>query len=158
MSTEISLTSEDVAEIVAILDATPYERLDVRTSRFSLRVARSGEGWSQEWTWSEEGPHGRTAASSSQPVEHVSEKMEEGVTAIRSPLPGMFYRAPEPGARSFVEVGDRVGPDTVVALVEAMKVMNAVVAGCSGTVEAVLVVNGEQVSAQTTIMRVRGDG
>lgn len=156
MSSDIFLTSEDVAEIVAILDGSPYERLDVRTSRFALRVARSGEGWSQEWTWSEEGPPG-IPTSPSRAAEHVDEDVEEGVTAIKAPLPGTFFRSPQPGAPPFVKIGDRVEPDTVVAIIEAMKVMTALPAHCAGTVEAVLVDDGALVGANATIMRVRAD-
>jgi acetyl-CoA carboxylase biotin carboxyl carrier protein len=48
---DLPLSPDDVAEIVAILDGTPYERIDIRTKRFSLRVARSGAGWTQSWEW-----------------------------------------------------------------------------------------------------------
>ena len=52
----------------------------------------------------------------------------EGLVAVRAPLPGTFYRAPRPGAAPFVEVGSRVGADTVVGIVETMKLFNSVTA------------------------------
>ena len=58
---------------------------------------------------------------------------------IRAPMVGTFYRAPEPGARPFVAVGDRVGSDTVVCIIEVMKLMNSISAGAQGTVTQVLV-------------------
>jgi acetyl-CoA carboxylase biotin carboxyl carrier protein len=66
-------------------------------------------------------------------------------SAVVSPLVGTFYHAPEPGSPPFVGVGDVVGEDTVVGIVEAMKMMNKVRAGRSGTVAAVLATDGELV-------------
>lgn len=65
--------------------------------------------------------------------------------AIESPLVGTFYRSPSPDAHPFVEVGDRVTADTVVGIIEAMKVMNEVKAEKSGVIREVLVDNGDPV-------------
>ena len=65
--------------------------------------------------------------------------------AIESPLVGTFYRAASPEAKPFVEVGDRVTADTVVGIIEAMKVMNEVKAEKSGIIKEVLVENGDPV-------------
>ncbi len=58
----------------------------------------------------------------------------ERLHPVRAPLPGVFYRAPKPGAPPFVDVGDHVEADTVVAILETMKLMNPVRAGTAGTV------------------------
>ena len=65
--------------------------------------------------------------------------------SIDSPLVGTFYRAASPEAKPFVEVGDKVTADTVVGIIEAMKVMNEVKAEKSGVVKEVLVDNGDPV-------------
>lgn len=62
-----------------------------------------------------------------------------------SPLVGTFYRSPSPESEPFVAVGSQVGPDSVLCIIEAMKVMNEIKAETSGTVVAVLVENGEPV-------------
>jgi acetyl-CoA carboxylase biotin carboxyl carrier protein len=64
---------------------------------------------------------------------------------IESPMVGTFYAKANPEAASFVKVGDRVNAETVVCIVEAMKVFNEIPAGCSGVVAAVLVENEEPV-------------
>lgn len=64
---------------------------------------------------------------------------------IDSPLVGTFYRAANPGAPAFVSVGDKVTPDTVVAIIEAMKVMNEIKAEKAGVIKEVLVENGHPV-------------
>ena len=147
---DLPLTPEDVAEIVAILDGSGYAKLDVKTARFRLRIAREGEGWTQEWEFGEAAeaapaPEAPTAA----PV------ADDGAgTPVRAPLPGTFYRAPQPGAPPFVELGDTVGPETVVGIVETMKLMNPVHAGTSGTISAILIDNGTLVPADTVLLRI----
>ena len=78
------------------------------------------------------------------PAKGVRE-LPEGATVIKSPMVGTFYRAPEPGAKPFVEVGAAVAPDTTVCLIEVMKLMNSIPAQCRGTVAEILVGDGEAV-------------
>jgi acetyl-CoA carboxylase biotin carboxyl carrier protein len=77
--------------------------------------------------------------------------------AVRAPLPGTFYRAPRPGAAPFVEVGSRVGADTVVGIVETMKLMNSVTAGVGGTVAEICLGNAEFAANGVTLLRIRAD-
>jgi biotin carboxyl carrier protein len=79
------------------------------------------------------------------------------LVAVRAPLPGTFYRAPRPGAAPFVEVGSRVAADTVVGIVETMKLMNSVTAGVDGTVAVICVANAEFAPHGTTLLRIRAD-
>jgi len=72
--------------------------------------------------------------------------------AVKSPMVGTFYRAPEPGARPFVEVGQRVEADTIVCIIEVMKLMNSIPAGTSGIVRDVLVADAEPVDAGQVII------
>jgi acetyl-CoA carboxylase biotin carboxyl carrier protein len=75
-----------------------------------------------------------------------------GLAAVAAPLPGTFYRAPRPGADPFVQVGDLVSAETVVAIVETMKLMNSVHAGTSGRVSRICLENGEFAPVGTTLM------
>lgn len=70
---------------------------------------------------------------------------EPGRYAVRSPIVGTFYRAPEPGAAPFVAVGDLVRPGQVIGIVEAMKLMNEVTADRGGRVAEVLAADGQPV-------------
>jgi acetyl-CoA carboxylase biotin carboxyl carrier protein len=76
----------------------------------------------------------------------------DGLAVVAAPLPGTFYRAPRPGADPFVGVGDAVGADTVVAIVETMKLMNSVHAGTAGRVARICVDNGEFAPLGATLM------
>ena len=69
---------------------------------------------------------------------------DNGVT-IDSPMVGTFYSASSPDAKAFANVGDRVDEDTVVCIIEAMKVFNEIKAEVSGTIEKILVENGQAV-------------
>ena len=76
----------------------------------------------------------------------------DGLAAVTAPLPGTFYRAPRPGADPFVQVGDAVSADTVVAIIETMKLMNPVHAGTAGRVAQISVENGDFAPFGTTLM------
>lgn len=80
------------------------------------------------------------------------------VRDIVSPLPGTFYRAPQPGARPFTEVGGDVEPTSVVAIIETMKLMNPVYAGTAGTVTQICLDDGRFAEQGTVLMRVRPRG
>ena len=79
------------------------------------------------------------AAVAPVPAARALPELSKDAIVIRAPMVGTFYRAPEPGARPFVAVGDRVGSDTVVCIIEVMKLMNSISAGAQGTVTQVLV-------------------
>jgi acetyl-CoA carboxylase biotin carboxyl carrier protein len=78
-----------------------------------------------------------------------------GTEEIRSPIVGTFYRSASPENPAYVSVGDRVKPDTVVCIVEAMKVMNEIKAERSGEVVEILVENGQAVEFDQPLFRVK---
>ena len=79
---------------------------------------------------------------------------EGNAVIIKSPMIGTFYASPNPESPAFVKVGDRVGPDTTVCIVEAMKVFNEIPAECSGRIVAVLAQSGEPVEFNQPLFRV----
>jgi acetyl-CoA carboxylase biotin carboxyl carrier protein len=85
-------------------------------------------------------PPADTPPASSKPAEETSRYVP-----IKSPMVGTFYAAPGPDKPPFVEVGSRVEPETIVCLIEAMKVFNEIPAEVSGTVVKILVENGQPV-------------
>lgn len=146
MDNDLPLTHEDVAEIAAIIEKSGYRELDLSTRRFHLRVAKgdtNGDALTQEWQWA--GAAGEVAAQATDAAVDPD--------AICSPLPGTFYHAPQPGAPAFVAQGDTVGPETVVGIVETMKLMNPVHAGRSGTIAEILVPDGTLVAKGQPLIR-----
>jgi acetyl-CoA carboxylase biotin carboxyl carrier protein len=81
------------------------------------------------------------------------EEEEETVT-INAPMIGTFYRAPSPEAPPFISIGDRVEPDTVVCILEAMKTMNEVKAGLAGKVVDILVENAAPVEYGQALFKI----
>jgi len=77
------------------------------------------------------------------PAETEEESVELAV--VKSPIVGTFYRSPEPGAASFVEVGERVKKDQVLCIIEAMKLMNEITSEYDGEVASIYVENGKPV-------------
>ena len=73
---------------------------------------------------------------------------------VLAPLPGTFYRAPQPGAPPYVDTGSHVTADTVVAIIETMKLMNPVYAGTAGTVSEICLDDGQFAEAGTVLIRV----
>ncbi|GKQ39206.1 biotin/lipoyl-containing protein [Streptomyces sp. A012304] len=146
----MSLTGEDVQDILRIIDGMDIDRLHLRTGRFELSLRRGDDGaWTQSTrTTAEpvpvdgsEAPE-RPARDDAAPAGRETPG-REGLTEVRTPLPGAFYPSPKPGARPFVEAGDRVTETTVVGIVETMKLMNSVYAGAVGTVADILLDDGD---------------
>ena len=80
---------------------------------------------------------------------------EDGLVRIVSPMVGTFYSAPSPDAAPFVTVGAAVAIDTVVCLVEAMKIFNEIKAESSGTIQKILVQNGEAIEFGQPLMLIK---
>jgi len=80
---------------------------------------------------------------------------DDGLPTIDSPMVGSFYTASSPDAEAFVKVGDKVSPDTVVCIVEAMKVFNEIKAETSGTISEVLVSSGDAVEFGQPLFKVK---
>lgn len=76
----------------------------------------------------------------------------EDAFLVKSPMVGTFYRAPEPGTKPFVEVGQKVDPDTIVCIIEVMKLFNSIPAGHSGVITHILVEDGEPVEFGQVLM------
>jgi acetyl-CoA carboxylase biotin carboxyl carrier protein len=100
-------------------------------------------------------PAGRPAAESVVPTAEAADK---GVTVVKSPMVGTFYAAPDPDSPPFVKVGDHIGPETIVCIVEAMKVFNQIPAEASGRIISVLVENGAPVEFGQPLFRVDAQG
>jgi acetyl-CoA carboxylase biotin carboxyl carrier protein len=133
----MALTDDDVREILRIIDESQLDELRIDTPDFQLHVRRGAAAPPVA-----EAPAEEPAAAA------------DGSATIDAPMLGTFYRANAPGQQPFVEVGSEVGDDTVVCLIEVMKMMNAVKAGMAGTVVAVCADNAEVVESGQPLFRV----
>ena len=160
----MNLTNEDVQNILRIIDS-PCVELHLETSEFKLFVRKAGDLRSSASPIPEAsgaaasvGRGAGNAWKAAPPAAAADSVMEPGIgtpatrralgaqeNAIIAPMVGTFYRAPSPGAPSFVEVGDLVEADTVVCIIEVMKLMNSIVAERQGRVVEILVENAQLV-------------
>jgi len=137
----MSLTARDVAEITKLLEDSSFDELDLEIDGLKIHLRRSGapvrngdipeNGDIPDLSASR--AKGDVPAAGASPFASKS-GMSPFLTEVRAPLLGTFYRAPKPGAPPFVEVGATVAPDTIIGIIEVMKLMNAVRAGVAGVV------------------------
>lgn len=97
-----------------------------------------------------------TAVAATQTLPSAPQQ-QENLVEIKSPIVGTFYATPGPDSRPYVEVGSNVNPQTVVCVVEAMKVMNEIKAETSGTIVEILVTSGQAVEYGQVLFKVKPD-
>jgi acetyl-CoA carboxylase biotin carboxyl carrier protein len=95
------------------------------------------------------------AASEAKPAAASAPVEEKGIELIKSPMVGTFYRAPSPESPVFAEVGTKVTAESVVCIIEAMKVMNEIQSEISGTITEVLVENGDAIEFGQPLFKVK---
>ena len=144
----MALSDEDVSEILAIIDSAGLEELAIETPSFSLHINRGAAQPAAAALAPLAAPPPQAPAPAPPPAETTN------TTAIEAPMLGTFYRTESPAHPPFVEVGDRVAEDTVVCLIEVMKLMNHIQAGVSGTIVEVLAQAGELVEFGQPLFRV----
>jgi acetyl-CoA carboxylase biotin carboxyl carrier protein len=144
----MALTHDEVREILEIIDSSAPAEIKVQTDGFSLHVV-IGDGVS-----SEAAAERPVSATAPMPEGAGPTPQAEGLETIESPMLGTFYRAESPRSDPFVEVGSVLEADTVVCIIEVMKMMNSVTAGVAGTVAAVLPENGQLVEFGEPLFRV----
>ena len=158
----MKLTNEDVQEILQLLDASKFDELHLQTDRFQLTLRRN----TQSGDWSQEMQVLSTpnliqsaplvpAQSASATAKEVAGRPPSDWIDVRAHLPGTFYRAPKPGAPPFVEVGAHVENDTVVGIIETMKLMNAVHAEARGEIAEICCANAQFAEKGAVLLRIK---
>ncbi len=146
-----TLPLEDVGRLVELLAESGVGQIRVKQGDLEITVKAK----------TEVPPAGTPVEPSAAPV--VAETVPEpglaerngGLHLVRSPVVGTFYRAPAPGEGHYVEVGDHVGAGQTLCIVEAMKLMNEILADVSGEVMEVLVENSKGVEYDQPLFRIR---
>ena len=155
----MSLTAKDVQEIMALLEGSTFDRLSLEVDGLKLELERGGTGAPRPARAAPPASASSPAPAAASVVpspKHASDTPREaGLVEITSPLLGIFYRAPKPGEPPFIEVGQKVDTETVIGIVEVMKLMNSVAAGVTGEVVEILGINGELVEHGEVLMLVR---
>jgi acetyl-CoA carboxylase biotin carboxyl carrier protein len=153
----MSLTAADVAEIMRLVEQSGFDELNLEINGTKISLRRGSPAPGAPAAQQLAPPPAVTqapAAVASTP----SPATDPHVHDLPAPLLGTFYRAPKPGAPAFVEVGSPVSDDTIIGIIEVMKLMNTVRAGVRGTVTEILAADGALVEFGAPLMRVRKSG
>jgi acetyl-CoA carboxylase biotin carboxyl carrier protein len=151
----VTLTAKEVAEITRLLEESDFDELYLELDGLKLSLRRSGSaGLAGKIASSAERP--RADAAGAQPTAPFTAPRADAAREhiVTAPLLGTFYRAPRPGAPPFVEIGSEVEPDTVIGILEVMKLMNTVRAGAHGRVAQILAGDGALVEYGEALLRV----
>jgi acetyl-CoA carboxylase biotin carboxyl carrier protein len=145
-----------IRKFIELMNEHDLAEIDLRQGDQRIRVRRGPEVVSMGAVpMAAAGPaasSGRSAVGESKGAEAT---VDDGKSIlIRSPMVGTFYAAANPESPAFVKIGDQVGPETTVCIVEAMKVFNEIPAECSGRIVAVLAQSGEPVEFNQPLFKV----
>ncbi len=134
-----------VRKLIALMKEHDLTEIDLKQADSAVRIKRGGEVVS----YSAPVPPPAAAADVGGPSAE-----DARMVLVKSPMVGTFYQASSPENPPFVKVGDRIGPEKTVCIVEAMKVFNEIPAGVSGQVVAILVENGAPVEFGQPLIKV----
>lgn len=130
--------------LIELVENSSIAELELTEGEEHIRISRNGVGFApvmQQTAYVTPQPAAVAAPSTPAPAEPV----EADGHAVKSPMVGSFYRAPSPGAKSFVDVGQTVNVGDTLCIIEAMKLLNEIEADKSGVIKACLVENGQAV-------------
>jgi acetyl-CoA carboxylase biotin carboxyl carrier protein len=143
----MALSEEDVREILRLVDESGPDELRIERPDFKLHVRRGGAAVVEE-------PEPEPVPPAEQKPTPSPRPPSAQTHTIEAPMLGIFYAADGPNAEPFVELGARVEPGTVVAIIEVMKMMNSVAAGVAGTIVEICAKNAELVQEGQPLFRV----
>ncbi|MDH7501689.1 MAG: acetyl-CoA carboxylase biotin carboxyl carrier protein [Verrucomicrobiota bacterium] len=157
---EAAVDLKDIKAIIDLMRKNSICEFELEKEGFKIRLKRGPNGPNAGAQADEQvGPNaGIGHFPPSQPVQpmvQLPKPLQPSEIDIKSPMIGTFYRAPSPEAEPYVDVGSEVNPDTVVCIIEAMKVMNEIRAEVHGVVTQVLVENGKPVEFGQPLFKIR---
>jgi acetyl-CoA carboxylase biotin carboxyl carrier protein len=163
----VTLTAADVAEIMRVIEQSTFDELTLELDGVKLTLRRAGAaGGFVQNVGTQPDPLNSAAvraAHTAAPAAHAAARAQDSappdanLSDITSPMLGTFYRAPKPGSAPFVEIGSVVDVDSVIAIIEVMKLMNTVRAGVRGVITEILPADETLVEFGDVLMRARTD-
>ena len=143
------MDAKDLKKIVQIMNENDLVEVEIEQEGKRLRVRKAEAAGVPQIVAAPAAPAADAAAAPEETKE------ADGLHTIMAPMVGTFYRGPAPDQDAYIEVGQRVSPDTTVCILEAMKVMNEIKADCSGEIVRVSVQNAEAVEYGQALFMVK---
>ena len=141
---------KQVRELIELMEAHDLNEVDLKQADQRIRLRRGGEGPVTYAAAPAPVAQAPAAVAAAAPAPAADDNTE----LILSPTIGTYYSRPKPDAPEFLKVGDSVTPDTIICLVEAMKMFNEIPAGVSGTIVEILVKNEQAVHVDMPLFRI----
>jgi acetyl-CoA carboxylase biotin carboxyl carrier protein len=157
---EASINMDELRELIELVKTNGLAEFELENQGFRVRLRREEAGRSFAAADTATRPVERAVAAEPVPVAKPAQPQspahpgaqaesaaseDQDLHIINSPIVGTFYRSPSPTAEVFVKIGSNVGPETVVCIIEAMKLMNEIQAETAGEVVKIYVENGQPV-------------
>ena len=159
LNTEGIVDLKDIKAIIDLMKKNSISEFELERQEFKIRLKRGMSGpvvIAEEASGTAILPSLAPVPALSAPTTASAGSLSAAITAdIKSPMIGTFYSAPSPDAGNYVEVGTEVGPDTVVCIIEAMKVMNEIKAETRGVITEMLVASAKPVEFGQPLFKIR---
>jgi acetyl-CoA carboxylase biotin carboxyl carrier protein len=151
---------KDIKVIIDLMKKNSLSEFELEKEGFKIKLKRGGSaaspaGTSGDWQVVPAGPQPAVPAVSPVPAIPAPAPKPTDAELIKSPMIGTFYRAPAPDASPYVEIGAEVNAETVVCLIEAMKVMNEIKAEAPGVIVEIIAENGKPVEFGQPLFKIR---
>jgi acetyl-CoA carboxylase biotin carboxyl carrier protein len=135
-----------IKRLIELLEESGINEIEIKEGEESVRISRGGSVAAAPVTYTMPAPTAPAAAPAAPAAEAApAQPAQPEGHSVRSPMVGTFYRAPAPGAKAFVDVGQRVKVGEPLCIIEAMKMLNQIEADKDGVIAAILVDNGQPV-------------
>ncbi|MFT3817196.1 MAG: acetyl-CoA carboxylase biotin carboxyl carrier protein [Rubrivivax sp.] len=170
-SRAVSLTFKEVDQILRIIEEFPASEVRFEYGDLKIHVRRAGTEAPRVQapvpTVPADAPGQPAQAPAAQaahapaappPASAPAPAVREGFVAVTSPMMGVFYASPSPGAEPFVKAGQKVAKGDDLCIIEVMKIMNMIKAPCAGVVAAIEVENAQSVGKGSALMWIRPEG
>ncbi|MDB2682133.1 acetyl-CoA carboxylase biotin carboxyl carrier protein [Opitutales bacterium] len=144
-----------IKQVVEMMKRSEISEFEIEEKDFKLRLSRKNGDTQIIQAAAPVAAAPIAPAAPAAPATAAAPAEEQGVSVVKSPMVGTFYTAASPDSPVFAKVGGKVGADSIVCIIEAMKVMNEIQAELSGTITEVLVENGEAVEYGQPLFKVK---
>jgi acetyl-CoA carboxylase biotin carboxyl carrier protein len=143
-----------IRRLVELMREHDLSEIDLRQGETRIQLRRGGSLAAGASAGPAAAPGASPATAAAAVGPQLAPAEEQHLVVVKSPMVGTFYAAPDPESPPYVKVGDHVGPETTVCIIEAMKVFNQIPAEVSGKIVSVLVDNGESVEFGQPLFKV----
>lgn len=140
--------------LVELMKEHDLSEIDLRNDAKRIKVRRGSE---PVWSMPAVAPAATQPAAKTSGAAQSDAAEDDDTAYIKSPMVGTFYLSPKPDAPTFVKVGDHVDADTIVCLIEAMKMFNEIPAGVSGKIASIVAKNEDPVDVGKQLFRIIPD-